>query len=73
MKTRALAEGVQENEREDPTEKSGWSKWAREGASGGSLKGSAEPNESEALHEASNPEGKLAYGSELYILRQVGV
>jgi hypothetical protein len=47
--------------------------WAREGASGGSLKGSAEPNESEALHEASNPEGKLAYGSELYIRRQVGV
>lgn len=37
------------------------------------LKGSAEPNESEALHEASNPEGKLANGSELYIRRQVGV
>lgn len=47
--------------------------WAREGASGGSLKGSAEPNESEALHEASNPEGKLANGSELNIRRQVGV
>jgi hypothetical protein len=53
--------------------KSGWSEWAHEGASGGSLKGSAEPNESEALHEASNPEGKLANGSELYIRRQVGV
>lgn len=37
--------------------------WAREGASGGSLKGNAEPNESEASHEASVPEGELAGGS----------
>ena len=45
---------------------------AREGASGGSLKGSAEPNMSEASHEASDPEGELAYGSEARIRRSGG-
>ena len=37
---------------------------AREGASGGSLRCSAEPSESEALMRRPNPKGELAASSE---------